>query len=64
MRKNPPLIRHDFLAYVARVGDHQPCVIPISPHSNEAELFKVGFIKMRIKAIEIREPGVKNVKPQ
>lgn len=64
MRKNPPLIRHDFLAYVARVGDHPPSVIPISPHSNEADLFKVGFIKMRIKAIEVREPGVKNVKPQ
>lgn len=64
MRKNPPLIRHDFLAYVAKIGDHPPCVIPISPHSNEADLFKVGFIKMRIKAIEVREPGVKNVKPQ
>lgn len=64
MRKNPPLIRHDFLAYVAKVGDHQPCIIPLSPHSDEVELFKVGFIKMRIKAIEVREPGVKNVKPE
>lgn len=64
MRKNPPLIRHDFLAYVAKVGDHAPCVIPVPPHCNEAELFAVGFIKMRIKAIEIREPGVKNVKPE
>jgi len=64
MRKNPPLIRHDFVAYVAKIGNHEPCLIPVSTRCNEAELFNAGFIKMRIKAIEIREPGVKNVKPQ
>lgn len=54
MRKVKPLIKHEFVAYVAKVGNHTPCIVPDSEHCIAETLLAAGFVKMKIKATEIR----------